>query len=182
MKTLHAHLTVLLLLVASIATAGTTDADALSFLKQHAPGIHATLTELQATDAADYRDALNDVRKAAEEYAKIEAAGDTVAAAAYLKMYAIDFSAITVSDEILRSKDDAERRQLTARLRQLIAESFDQWAIVEQARIRRLEEDLAALKDDLHSALRDREKVIDSDTAQLIEESRAYQADKAKGR
>jgi hypothetical protein len=93
-------------------------------------------------------------------------------------MYRIDFAAISLSDQILRTSDADEKQKLTVRLRQLIAESFDQWIIVEQARIRRLEKELAGLKVDFQTALTDREKVIERDTLKLIEESRAYQAEK----
>ena len=67
---------------------------------------------------------------------------------------------------------------LTAMRRQRISESFDQWAIVEQARIRRMEKELATLKSDFQKAIANKEKVIETDTQKLIEESRAYQQTK----
>ncbi len=176
MKTLITFL--LCMVIQTIAQAETTEADALAFLKKHAPDIHAKLTALKSADAADYANALEDAIQATEEHAKIEASGDTEAAAAHVKMYRIDFAAIALSDQILRTKDESEKQVLTTQLRQLISDSFDQWTIVEQARIRRIEKELNNLKTDLQKAITDRDKVIDSDTQKLIEESKAYQATK----
>lgn len=170
----------LLLLLPLGASGEPGDAEALTFLKKHAPEILTEITKLKATAAADYRSALDDARKAAADYGKLEAAGDTAAAAAYVKMYAIDFDAIGVADDIVASKDEAEKTRLTQKLRELIAASFDQWTKVEQARVRRIEKELAGLKSDLQTALREREKVIESDTARLIGESKSHQAAKKK--
>ena len=88
--------------------------------------------------------------------------------------------AISVSDKLVLATDEPEKAQLRAELQKLIAQSFDQWIIVEQARIQRMEKELAALKADFQKAQHEREKVIESDTDKLIEESRAYQQQKAK--
>ena len=162
------------------AAAQSTDAEALAFLKKHAPKIHAEISALEKSGPADYRSALDDARKAAADYAKLETAGDAKAAAAYLKMYAIDFEAIGIADEIVARKDAAESERMTKKLRGVIDASFEQWAIVEQARIQRLDKELAALKGDYQQAVADRAKVIERDTAKLIEESRAFQKAKTK--
>ena len=52
-------------------------------------------------------------------------------------------------------------------------------AIVEQARVRRVEAELAKLKTELQQALADKDKVIEKDTAALIEQCREYQKKKA---
>lgn len=179
MKRIFHLLAALALLLAPVA-AQSTDADALAFLKKHAPEIHAEISTLKNSEPADYRSALDDARKAAAEHAKLIAAGDAKAAAACVKMYAIDFEAIGVADEIIASKDDAEKARLTTKLRGLIDASFEQWAVVEQARIQRLDRELAALKTDYQQAITDRTKVVERDTAQLIEESRAFQKSKTK--
>ncbi len=154
--------------------------DALAFVQQHAPEVHSRLLQLQTTDDMDYRSALDEASQAAADHAKILATGDTAAAAAFVKMYVIDFRAISVSDKLVSATDEAEKAQLRIDLQKLIAQSFDQWIIVEQARIQRMERELAALKADFLKAQHEREKVIESDTDKLIEESRAYQQQKAK--
>lgn len=174
------HLLATLALLLLPAAAQSTDADTVAFLKTHAPEIHAEISALKNSEPADYRSALDDARKAAAEHAKLIAAGDTKAAAACVKMYAIDFEAIGIADEIIASKDEAEKARLTTKLRGLIDASFEQWAIVEQARIQRLDKELAALKGDYQQAVADRAKVIERDTAKLIEESRAFQKAKTK--
>ncbi len=177
MKTIR-HLLAALALLLLPAAAQSTDAEAFAFLQKHAPKIHAELAALKAAAPADYRDALDDARKAAADYAKLEAAHDPAAAAAFLKMYAIDFEAISVADDIVASKGATETERLTKQLRGLIEASFEQWAIVEQARIARLEKELAALKTEHTAAVANRAKVVDGDTAKLIEESRAFQKTK----
>lgn len=173
-------LTALAMLALSLlpAAAQSTDAEALAFLKKHAPKVHAQIVVLEKAEPADYRDALADARKAAAEFAKLETARDAAATAAYLKMYELDFEAIGVADDIVASTDAAETERLTKRLRGLLDASFEQWAIVEQARIARLEKELAALKQEHATAVANRAKVVDGDTAKLIEESRAFQKSK----
>ena len=172
--------TILLFLLPALAFADVSEAEAIAFLKKHAPAIHAQVAPLKTSDPADYRSALDDAKKAAADFAKLEATGDQTAMAAYLKMYATDYEAIDVSDEILATADAKEKERLTGKLRGLIGASFEQWAIVEQARIRRTEQDLAKLKADLQEAIANREKVVERDTAKLIEESRAFQKTKSK--
>ena len=155
------------------------DAEALAILKTNAPQIHAQVAPLEKNDPQDFRSALDEAKEAAAEHAKLTASGDTAAAAAYLKMYAIDFEAISVADDIVLATDEAEKAKLTAKLRTLITASIEQWAIVEQARVRRVEAELAKLKTELQQALADKGKVIEKDTATLIEECREYQAKKA---
>ena len=170
---------ILLLLLPAIALADVSEAEAIAFLKKHAPAIHAKVAPLKTSDPADYRSALDDAKKTAADFAKLEATGDQTATAACLKMYAIDYDAIDVSDAILATADAKEKERLTGKLRGLIDASFEQWAIVEQARIRRVEQELAKLKADLQAAITNREQVVERDTAKLIEESRAFQ--KTKG-
>ena len=111
------HLPAVLALLLLSAAAQSIHADALTFLKKHAPEIHAEISALKNGEPADYRSALDDARKAAAEHAKLIATGDTKAAAACVKMYAIDFEAVGISDEIVASKDDAEKARLTTKLR-----------------------------------------------------------------
>jgi hypothetical protein len=155
-----------------------TDAGALAFLQKHAPEIHRQVAPLEKSDPQDFRSAIDDAKQAATEHAKFVAAGDTAAAAASLKMYALDFAAIGLADDIVQSKDDEETKQLTAKLREVISASCEQWAIVEQARIRRMEGELAKLKTELQAALADKNGVVEKDTAALIEECREYQRKK----
>ena len=178
MKTLLQLIAALALLLLP-AAAQSTDAEALTFLKAHAPKIHAEISALKNSEPADYRSALADARKTAAEHAKLTVAGDAKAAAACLKMYEIDFEAIGIADEIVASKDTAETERLTKQLRGLIDASFAQWAIVEQARARRLEKELTSLKNELAAAMANRTKVVDGDTTKLIEECRAFQRTKA---
>jgi hypothetical protein len=172
----------ILALVPALLRAQVTDADALAFLQKHAPEIHRQVAPLAKSDPQDFRSALDDAKAAAAEHAKFVAAGDTAAAAASLKMYALDFDAIGLADDIVQSKDDAETKQLTAKLREVIAASYEQWAIVEQARIRRMEAELAKLKTELQAALADKNGVVEKDTAALIEECREYQRKKNAGK
>ena len=170
----------LTLLIASFAISLFAESDdaALAFLKQHAGDIYTKITSLRDRDPDDYRDAMDDAQKAAADYAKIEATGDTAVAVAYVKMYHLDFQAITLSDQIIATTDKVEQQRLTQQLRELISQSFEQWIIVEQARVKRLEGELADVKAKLDHTLHDRAKAVDEDTAKLIEETRAYQAKK----
>lgn len=177
MNRLYTLLAALLLLLP--AAAQSTDAEALAFLQKHAPSIHAEITALKDTEPADYRDALDDACKAAAEFAKLEAAGDTRVTAAYLKMYELDFAAIGLADEIAACSDKTQITALTKKLHGLIDASFEQWAIVEAARIARLEKELAALKAEHADAIANRTRVVERDAASLIEESRAFQKSKA---
>ena len=45
----------------------------------------------------------------------------------------------------MQATDEVEIQRLTATLKDRVAASLEQWAIVEQARIRRMEEELAEL-------------------------------------
>lgn len=155
-----------------------TDAETLAFLQKQTPEIYQQVAPLAKSDAADFRSAMDDARKAATDHAALIAHGDSSTAAAYLKMYEMDFQAITLADEIVSITDAAEKEKLTAKLKTLIAASLDQWTIVEQARIRRIEAELAKLKTEFQEATRDKTNVIDKDTAALIEECRNYQKQK----
>ena len=178
MKTLI-HCLALLIICGPLCAADMTDADALAFLKTHAPEIHAQVAPLEMSAPQDFRSAIDDAKEAAAEHAKLTTSGDTATSTAYLKMYAIDFDAIGIADDIVLATDEAEKAKLTAKLRTLITASIEQWAIVEQARVRRVEAELAKLKTELQQALADKGKVIEKDTATLIEECREYQAKKA---
>ncbi len=171
-------LTTLAALALLLAPALAQDADmaAIAFLQKHAPKIHADIAALKTTAPADYRSALDDAAKAAADYAKL--ADDPKAASAFLKMYALDFEAVGIADAIVASNDAAQTERLTKQLRGLIDASFEQWAIVEQARIARLEKELAVLKTEHAAAVASRAKVVDTDAAKLIEESRAFQKSK----
>ena len=177
MKTLFYYFAVLLA-CGPLRAADMPDAEALAFLKANAPQIHTQIAPLEKADPQDFRSAIDEAKEAAAEHGKFTASGDTAAAAAYLKMYAIDFEAIGVADDIVLATDEAEKARLTAKLRTLIAASFEQWAIVEQARVRRVEAELTKLKAELQQALADKDKVIEKDTAALIEECRAFQKSK----
>jgi hypothetical protein len=152
-------------------SAQNSDDEALTFLKNNCPEIHAKITSLKGDD---YATAIADARVAAVDFVRLKEAGDNAVANAYLKMYEIDFEAIGVADEIAASKDEKETERLKEKLSKLIAASFDKWAVVEQARVARLEKELGKLKLELQTAVREREKVIAADTAQLIEEARKY--------
>jgi hypothetical protein len=179
MKTILCLFTLLVLTLLPAPAQGT-DAEALAFLKTHTPKIFAALAALKDAEPDDYRSALDDARKAAADHAKFSAAGDTNAAAAAVKMYEIDFAAIGVADGIVASKNDTEKQRLTNKLRGLIDASFEQWIIVEQARIQRLDQELAALKSEVANAITNRAKVVSADTAQLIEESRTFRKNQRK--
>ena len=175
--------TLFLLLLAYSCTllhAELTDADALKFLQKETPKIYEQVAPLEKSDAEDFRSAMDDAKKAATDHAALIASGDTSTAAAYLKMYELDFQAIALADEIVLTSDEATKQSLTDKLKVVIAASLEQWAIVEQARIRRLEADLAKLKAEFNEAIQNKSKVIDKDTASLIEECRDYQKTKTK--
>lgn len=150
--------------------AAASDDDTLRFLEKNAPEIHRDILALKSTQPEDYRSSLDEAAQAASEHAKLVADHETAAAAACIKMYIIDFAAIGLGDDIAASTDKAELSQLTIKLRQLIAASFVHWEEVEAARLRRLEKNLAAIKNDYQEAVKNRDKVIDSDTAELIKE------------
>lgn len=152
--------------------AQSSDSEALTFLKTNRPEIHAAIIELKVTDPTDYRNALDHACIATADHARIVATGDTSAAAAYLKMYQIDFDAIGVADELAQTTDEAKKETLTQELRVLIDASFSQWALVEQARIKRLEKELAMLKVDLQKKISDRKNVVESDAQLLIREAK----------
>lgn len=177
MKTLI-HCLALMFVCGPLRAADMPDAEALAFLKTHAPQIHAQVAPLEMSAPQDFRSAIDDAKKAAAEYEKLTTSGDTATAAAHLKMYLMDFEAIGIADDIVLTADATEKTKLTAKLRTLIAASFEQWAIVEQARVRRVEAELTKLKAELQQTLADKDKVIEKDTAALIEECRAFQKSK----
>ena len=152
------------------------EGESLSFLQKHHPAIHAKLQALKTTNRADYDSAIAEAEKAATDYARIEQAGDQPAATAFLKMYALDFEAVSLYDQFLTATDEIQRKEFKAKLRDVIAASFDQWQIVERARIKRLESELARVKAELETAVENRDTVITDDTEAVIEESRAYRA------
>ena len=158
------------------------ETEALSFLQKHHPAIHAKLQSLKSTDRADYDNAIAEAEKAATDFARIEQAGDQTAAAAFLKMYALDFEAVSLSDQFLSASDDSQRQALKEKLRGVVAASFDHWEIVERARIKRLEAELTRVKAELETAVKNRDTVIKDDTDALIEESRAYRASKPQAK
>ncbi len=162
-------------LCATLLHAELTDADALRFLEKNAPEVHQQVAPWEKSDPQDFRNAIDEAKTAATAHAKLIAASDFAAAEAYLKAYLIDFAAISIADEIVLATDEAEKQRLTAKLKERIAASLEQWANVENARIRRLESELAKLKAELQQALFDKASVIDKDTNALIAECRAYQ-------
>jgi hypothetical protein len=168
----------LLTLHAAFLHAELTDAETLTFLQKQTPELYQKVAPLEKSDPEDFRSAMDDAKKAATDHAALIAAGDTTTAAAYLKMYALDFQAITLADKIVLATDEAEKEKLTVKLKSIIAASVEQWTIVEQARIRRLEAELAKLKSEFEAAITDKSKVIEKDTASLIEECRDYQKQK----
>ena len=151
------------------------DDEALTFLKKNCPKIHTEITSLKGDV---YVRAIAGAQAAAADFARLKEAGDSSVADAYLKMYEIDFEAIGVADEIAASTDEKETERLQEKLGKLIAASFDKWAVVEQARIARMERDLDKLKTELRTAVRERDKVIAGDTAQIIEAARKYRLGK----
>ena len=163
-----------------VAFAEITDTEALGFLKKNAPEIHAQVALLESKDPQDFRSAITEAKEAAEEHALLIAASDNDSAAAYLKMYQLDFAAIRTADAIVLSTDEKKRAQLTAELSDLIAASYDQWAIVEQARVKRMEAELTKMKAELAKALADKSGLVKRDVATLIEECSAYQQSKKK--
>ena len=156
------------------------EAEALDFVKKHHAAIHEKITALKTRAPEDYQSAIEDAIRATADHARIEAAGDKEAAAALVKMYAFDFAAITLSDQYLAAKTDSERDSLKQQLRSKIAESYDQWVIVERSRLKRLEAELQKAKTAFEDAVKSRDEVITEDTEALIEESRAFQTDKGK--
>lgn len=175
MKTL---IITLLCLLSCATLHAQSEAEALDFVKAHHPAIHDKIVALKTTAPDDYQSALDDAEKAAADYARIEASGDKPAMEAFIKMYAIDFAAVTLSDKYLRATNDKDRADLKAQLRVKIAESFDCWVIVERARVKRLEAELAKAKVAIENAVTNREKVITDDTEALINESADYQKTK----
>ena len=162
------------------ATPDDQDAASLEFLRKNAPAIHTIILSLKDGEPEDYRSAMSDAAEAAADHAALSAAGDSKAAEARLRMYVIDFDAIGVADEIAACKDEAKLPELKTKLRALIDASFAQWAIVEDARIRRMEKELAALKTAYADAVNRRAEVVESDAATLIEECREFQKNKTK--
>ncbi len=168
----------LLLSLTAFPCPAQSEAEALAFVKQHHPAIHQKILTLKTTAPEDYQNALDDAIKATTDHQKILASGDAAAATAFLKMYDIDFAAIALSDQYLAAQTDPERTALKQQLQTKIAESFDQWLIVERSRVQRLEAELAKAKASVEEAARHREKVIAEDTEALLEESRTYQKSK----
>ncbi len=168
-----------LALCPSLLHAEMSDAEALAFLKKDAPEVYQKVAPREKADPHDFRSAIDEAKAAATEQAKLLAAGDTTAAAAHLKMYVLDFKAITLADQIALNQNATETETLKQQLATLIAASLEQWAIVEQSRIRRLEAELNQLRTELKDTLSDKAKTIEKDTAALIEECRQYQKEKA---
>jgi hypothetical protein len=108
----------ILALAPALLRAQVTDADALAFLQKHAPEIHRQVAPLEKSDPQDFRSALDDAKQAAAKHAKFVAAGDSAAAAAGLKMYSLDFAAISIANDIVQSKDKAEDRAASGAHRQ----------------------------------------------------------------
>ena len=165
----------LLLILPAQLFAKDSDADTLTFLKTHCPEIHAEIVLLAEADPDDYRSAMDDATGATATYAAFVAAEDTPTARASLKMYEIDFEAIGIADELTLTTDKAKKESLTKQLRLLIDASFSQWAIVEQARLRRLENEISELKAELEKTISDRKNVIESDLQVLIRNANTSQ-------
>lgn len=151
---------------------------ALAFLKRHAPEIHREVVSLRESDPKGYRDSVEEAAEAAREHAWLLKWGEKATAAAFLKMYKIDFDAIVVADEIVASDDDKEKKRLKEELRKLVDASFEQWALVEKARVERLEREVAALRRDFEEAMANREDVVAHDCEALLEETRAFRKSK----
>jgi hypothetical protein len=181
MKTLFLILLTTFIVCPASCLAGLTDAEALAFLNKEVPSVFSQIAPLEQRDPQDFRSALDEAKEAAEKHAKLIANGETAAAAAAVKMYALDFAAISLADAFLLSTDETEKASLTVKLKARIAESFDQWLIVEQSRLRRLEAELAKLRSEISKAASDKTNVIEKDAASLIEECRQYQMKKKAG-
>ncbi|MEM8956073.1 MAG: hypothetical protein AAGD22_18105 [Verrucomicrobiota bacterium] len=165
------------LLLIALTTIGLFAQDKLapmSFLEKEAPELLEDFRWLKKNDPSGYRSSLEDATVAAHEYSHLLKIGEKKTASAYLKMYKIDFEAIGIADEIVTSTDEGERKQLKSSLRKLVAASYEQWVIVERARITRLEQEVARLRKDFESTIQDKAAVIDADVQSLIQESRDF--------
>ncbi len=147
---------------------------AMAFLEKHAPEVRREIAALRDADAEGYRISVAEAAAAAREHGRLLELGDRPAAAAYLKMYQIDFDAVAVADEIVASEDEREIERLEEELRELVDASFEQWAIVERARVERLEREVAALRGDFEEAMANRKDVVRRDCQALLDETRAF--------
>lgn len=154
-----------------------TDTQVLAFLQKNTPEIYAELSALKKSDPEDYRDAMQEATAAATEHARLVKIGDN-SAKAFLQMYALDYQAINEADKIVMSKDLAEKERAQEKLKTLIAESLEQWLIVEQARILRMENELTKIKNEMATVLADKNKVIAHDVEALMKECQLYQKNK----
>ncbi|MEM7144661.1 MAG: hypothetical protein AAF591_05970 [Verrucomicrobiota bacterium] len=147
---------------------------AFAFLKKNAPGVLSEILLLENEDPEGYRVSVEEAAEAAREHGRLVELGERAAAAAYLRMYRIDFDAVAVADEIVMSGDNAERERMKEELRRLVDASFEQWLIVEKARVERLEREVAALREDFEAVKANRAEVVAEDCEALLEETRAF--------
>lgn len=153
------------------------EAALIDFLKKHVPEVHESILQLRKDDPVDYREALKEVADARAEYRKVVSYNDR-AAVAYLRMFELDFFAIGVSDQFVRSENREERKQLKEELTDLIDESFAYWVIYERARLDQLEKQLQKARQNFEKEAADKPGVVEQDVEQIIEDSREYLREK----
>ncbi|MFT5470149.1 MAG: hypothetical protein ACI8UO_005273 [Verrucomicrobiales bacterium] len=166
------------LLFAVLASAQEADeSELLSFLRTNTKEVYDSVVMLRETDPADYQEALIEAAEAMASYENVRQHSKK-GAAAYLKMFEIDYFAIGVADELVLSKDEKEQAELKAELTGMIERSFDQWVIYERARIEQLERAIKAAREKFDEEAATKESVVKQDMEQLLESTRAYQREK----
>lgn len=151
--------------------------DLLQFLKKNAPAVHESVLKLRDSAPADYQEALKESEEARMNYERVRRFSQE-GAAACLEMFRIDYFAIGVADEIVLSKDPAERARLKADLTRMIEDSFDQWVIYERARIEQLERAIQQSRKKFEEEAGAKADVVAHDVEQLLEASREHRMGK----
>jgi len=150
-----------------------TGPDLTGFLERKAPEVLAELKRLKSAAPDDYRETMAETVAAKSEYERVVAFSER-GAEAYLQMYRLDFEAVWYSDEIAGSEDAAKSKELREELERLIADSFDQWIVYEQAKLDKLKADLATAGAQLEEHRRNKKEIVREDTEALIEEARVH--------
>ncbi len=149
------------------------ESETLKFLQESAPDVHQELAQLKIAEPDVYNETLNEAVEMHAEYNRV-IRFSRKGAAAYLEMYLIDFDAVWYSDEIAKSRDKLKINELTEELSKLISDSFDQWMIYEQEKLKKIAADLEVAAKNLDQNARNKSEIVKDDTHTLIEQSREY--------
>ena len=159
---------------------GRTEAEIQVYLEKHAPEIAEEARRLKPRHPSDYREVIDEARRAIAEFTKVNRFSPE-GARAYWEMYRTDFEAVWYSDQIAEKRKGIESDELKTELKKLIGQSFDYWLIYEKSKLKKIQADLARAETQLKQHEVNRLEIIAEDTESLIEESRRYLKEKKTG-